>query len=385
MSAEIIKQLHEETIPLLENIKNKKDDHFKIFNELQEFRKARFKVFEERIPGCKWEVYYPTSLVVEEAQEVMYRKAITDSKKSPELIKPLRDFFLQPFNGRERYDLLAALGDSESVQLVFDGVVEQFGKHVDDYVYKSGFDALLELVKVPHYTTLVIQIIRTGFDKCIASADGLVNDTIFNLLGKLCVLINDKESAAEVYKAFIFAGDKKRHYGMNTVASRLAVYLTALDYKGEIDAFKAYVDYYSDAYEDEEFVVWARYAYWWFSKDTQEALDFLDSRDRKMSLGIVAAFLADMNETKALPVLQTRINELTNPVTIEAFKEAINRLEFPQVRPSSERMIWMFGFVTPKERVLGEESDNVFIQRANLISSEDHGEIFEADESTPED
>jgi hypothetical protein len=178
---------------------------------------------------------------------------------------------------------------------------------------------------------------------------------------------------------------RKQNYEMNTVASRLMLYLTALGNEGPLDEIKKYIDYYNDSYEDEEFVVRARYAYWWFEKDTEEALDFLADRERKKSLGIVAAFLADMNEEKALPILETRINELKNQVTIEAFKEAIGRLKSRQERSSSERMIWMFGYVTPTEEVLGEGTDNQFTHRANIVSSSAQRVIYEADESTPED
>jgi hypothetical protein len=387
MATEIIKQLHEETIRLLEKIKDSKDDHFKIFNELEEFRLSRFKVFEERIPGCKHNIYLPTNQLIEEAQEEMYQRSIIHSKKNPELVKPLRDFFLSPFNKyRERFDLIAAFGDSESTQMVFDIIEEQFKKDVDDDIDKSSFYGLLELAKIPQHRERVTTIIRTGFDKCIKAADGeLVNDTIFNLLGQLAVLLNVKEAASEISKAFIFAGAEEQNYEMNTVASRLVLYLTALGNEGPVDEIKKYIDYYNDSYEDEEFVVRARYASWWFEKDTQEALGFLADRERKKSLGIVAAFLADMNEEKALPILETRINELKNQVAIEAFKEAISRLKSPQQRSSSERMIWMFGYVTPTEQVLGEETDNEFAHRANIVSSSAQRIIYEADESTSED
>jgi hypothetical protein len=196
MATEIIKQLHEETIRLLENIKDSKNGNFKIFNELELFRLSRFEVFERQIPGFKWNLYVATSRLIEEAQEDVYKKAIIDSKQNPELIKPLRDFFLIPFNNsRARFDLIAGLGDRESTQMVLDTVEEQFKKDVDDDIDKSSFYGLLELAEMPQHRERVTTIIRTGFDKCIKAADGeLVNDTIFNLLGQLAVLLNVKEA-----------------------------------------------------------------------------------------------------------------------------------------------------------------------------------------------
>ncbi|WP_196219283.1 hypothetical protein [Leptospira santarosai] len=47
---------------------------------------------------------------------------------------------------------------------------------------------------------------------------------------------------------------------MNTFAAKLALYLTALNYQGPTDAIKDYVDYNSEFYENDEFVVTAKYA-----------------------------------------------------------------------------------------------------------------------------
>lgn len=190
----------------------------------------------------------------------------------------------------------------------------------------------------------------------------------------------------EIFKAFVFAGNPERNYGMNTFAAKLALYLTALNYQGPTDAIKDYVDYNSEFYENDEFVVTAKYAYWWFQKNTAEALVFLNDPQKKESLGIVASLLADLNEKRALPVLQTRLKDLTNPVTMEVFKEAIHRLETQQDVPRNmDRMIWMFGFRTKSELSLGNKNDNVFVQRANEISKTDLGIVYEVDDSTPND
>lgn len=381
MDAKTIAKLHAETIDFLRTYDNRNDDHFKIFNELEAYRMSRFEDFKKLIPGCDWKFYKPTSQKIKEAQEDMYRKAILASREAPALIKPLRDFFLKPFNSRERFDLIAGLGDSESIEMVLDKVEEQFEKDVDDDIDKSAFHGLVEIAEFPAYTERVRKLVSTGFDKCIKSADG----TIFNILGTLCVLMDYKEAANKVFKAFVFASHEEQHYEMNTVASRLVLYLTALDYDGPVDKIKKYIDYFDDAYKDEEFVVRARYAYWWLRKESQEALDFLANREKKRSLGIVAAFLADINEQKALPILEARISDLKNQVTIEVFKEAIARLKSHNGYRTSERMIWMFGYVTPTEQVLGEGSDNIFMHRANEVSSSNLEVMHEADESTAED
>ncbi|EKO77850.1 hypothetical protein LEP1GSC068_1937 [Leptospira sp. Fiocruz LV3954] len=238
------------------------------------------------------------------------------------------------------------MGDPESAQIVFDAVDKEFYIEVDYDVNSSCFDGLFELFSIPEYKERILNIVRTGFDRTIEAADGgLVNHNIFNHLGRLCVRLNDENSVREIFKAFVFAGNPERNYGMNTVAAKLALYLTALNYQGPTDAIKDYVDYNSKSYGDDEFVVTAKYAYWWFQKNTAEALVFLNDPQKKESLGIVASLLADLNEKRALPVLQTRLKDLTNPVTMEVFKEAIHRLETQQDVPRNmDRMIWMFGF-----------------------------------------
>jgi hypothetical protein len=388
MSTQIINQLHAETKTLIQEIQSSSEDYFEILNGIENLYSTRDKVYKEKIENCTWQMYAPAQQMIEAALEEIYRKAIESSKNNADLIEPLRTFFLCPFNKwRARYDLIAALGDPKSAQLVFERVNEQLKKDVGDDIDRAAFMGLVDLAAIPAYREQVLQLIRNGFDSCIKSAGRkLVNDTIFNLLGQLCVALEDKQAAGELYKAFVFAAHEDQHYEMNTAASRLAIYLTALDYKGPVEDIKNYIDYFTESYDDDEFVVRARYAYWWFEKKSDEALDFLNDPEKKKSLGIVAALLADLNDKRALPILQKRIKELTNKVTIEIFQEAISRLERQKSIPENkDRIIWMFGFITESEIALGDETDNIFIKRANQSSEVDLGIVHEVDDSTKED
>ncbi|EKR93281.1 hypothetical protein LEP1GSC163_0814 [Leptospira santarosai str. CBC379] len=340
-------QFHDQTKELLEEIQKSSKDWIQIFYDIEGLYSSRQQDFGEVTK--RWKLYEPTHRMIEDALGIVYHKAIKKSARDPKALRSLRDFFLSPFEKlNPRYDLIAALGDPESAQIVFDAVEEEFNKEADDEIDSSCFNGLFELFSIPEYKERILNIVRTGFDRTIEAADDdLVNDTIFNHLGRLCVQLNDESSAEEVFKAFVFGGDPERHYEMNTVAAKLALYLTALNYQGPTDTIKDYVDYYSKSYGDDEFVVTAKYAYWWFQKNTAEALVFLNDPQKKESLGIVASLLADLNEKRALPVLQTRLKDLTNPVTMEVFKEAIHRLETQQDVPRNmDRMIWMFGFRT---------------------------------------
>ncbi|EMO32809.1 hypothetical protein LEP1GSC175_1631 [Leptospira santarosai str. HAI821] len=87
---------------------------------------------------------------------------------------------MNPFgNLRARYDLIAALGDSESAQIVFDAVDKEFYIEVDYDVNSSCFDGLFELFSIPEYKERILNIVRTGFDRTIeAAGGGLVNHNI---------------------------------------------------------------------------------------------------------------------------------------------------------------------------------------------------------------
>lgn len=389
MENKTITQLHEETRELIRQC-TVGDDYLKIFYALEELMNTRDKDFKKAISPFDWEMYGPTYKMIEDALEEMCRKAVMEARTKPEMIKLLRDFFLHPFDKlRGRYDLVAALHDPESVQRVFNRVDEQFKIGPgDDRLDKSCFFGLIEISKVSGYRSQVLNLVRMGFSRAIneKKESRLVNDTIYNILGQLCVILNDLEANTILHDAFVFAADEKRNYEMNTVASRLAIYLTALNYSGSLESIKKYIDSFNDSYEDEEFVMRACYAYWWLKKDSAEALAFLSSAEKKKSLGLVAALLTDLDEKNAIPVLENRMKDLTNPVTREVFKEAIHRLTSQKEIPvNKDRMIWMFGLITETEIALGNETDNIFIQRANAATHEDHGRVQEVDESTKDD
>ncbi|WP_246838725.1 hypothetical protein [Leptospira stimsonii] len=383
---ENVAQFHNETKELLEKAKNRSESFLQRFHDIEGLFYSRERDFGDIMK--QWKAYEPTYRLIEEAQEKAYRSAIQESLKDAQSLKILRDFFLSPFGKQApRYDLIAALGDSESAQIVFTAVEKELNRKVDDDVDSSCFNGLLELFRFIEYKENVLNFIRSGFNRTIeAAGENLVNDTIFNHIGRLCIQLNDDPSAEEIYKAFVFGGDPKRHYEMNTVAAKLSLYLTALNYQGPIDAIRDYIEYYSESYGDDEFVVTARYSYWWFNKNAEEALLFLGDSEKRKSLGIVASLLADLNEKRAITILRTRLKDLTNPVTCEVFKEAIHRLETQNEIPKhQDRMIWMFGFVTRTELALGNRNDNVFVRRAEELSNTNLAIVQAVDDSTPED
>ncbi|WP_235595052.1 hypothetical protein [Leptospira santarosai] len=206
---------------MLEEIQKSSKDLIQIFYDIEGLYSSRRQDFGEVTK--RWKLYEPTHRMIEGALERAYRKAIQVNTKDAESLRTLRDFFLSPFEKlNPRYDLIAALGDPESAQIVFDAVEEEFNKEADDEIDSSCFNGLFELFSIPEYKERILNIVRTGFDRTIEAADGgLVNHNIFNHLGRLCVRLNDENSVREIFKAFVFAGNPERNYGMNRLLPNL--------------------------------------------------------------------------------------------------------------------------------------------------------------------
>lgn len=75
--------------------------------------------------------------------------------------------------------------------------------------------------------------------------------------------------------------------------------------------------------------------------------------------------LADLGFKQALPSFIEKQKEERHPVMWEIYNEAIQRLESDYIPVGNEdRMIWLNGHLTPTQRALGAENDNVFVKRA---------------------
>jgi hypothetical protein len=208
---------------------------------------------------------------------------------------------------------------------------------------------------------------------------------VFVQLGHSLIELGDPSAAGVLYRAFIFAGDDERNYEMNVAASHLAQSITAFAYDGPLDSIRQYIDNYSENYTDDEFVLRARYALWYLTGDRNGPLAYLQDGEHKRNLSFVVSALVDLNVKEALPVIEERLKTLENPVTIECFKEAIDRLQSQATAPAeADRMIWMLGRKTRTELALGEDTDNVFVLRAQKGGDTYYAGV-EADDSSPED
>jgi hypothetical protein len=130
-----------------------------------------------------------------------------------------------------------------------------------------------------------------------------------------------------------------------------------------------------------------RYALWMLSKDTASARAYIEDQEKTKNLGYAVAALADLDDKASRDAIATRAPWLRNAVAREVFAEGLQRLDtqtWPPPAPS--RMIWMFGRKSSTERALGEDSDNVFVQRAMARKADPElGIVYEADNSAEDD
>jgi len=273
---------------------------------------------------------------------------------------------------------------------IFEEVLKKAEKELNLAYYDSkpkNIYALIEFSKEPLYRPKIITFLSDSFEILRIAAynqkiaedklwnDGyetsvMVNYVIFSAIVKTIAIIGEKEFAPLLRQEF--SRVKKAFHGLQLERGTVAIALSLLDFDGEIDEIEIILDkavsneYNIDQNRD---VLEMLYAYCILKKDKTRALDYLANNNRTRNLALVAAALADLDAKEALPILNLRLSNL-NPVTKEAFLEAIIRLEIQNGAPiTADRMIWMFGKKTAVEMSLGTESDNEFVERANRKKS----------------
>ena len=159
-----------------------------------------------------------------------------------------------------------------------------------------------------------------------------------------------------------------------------SIQLTSYVQSFNLDIIKKAIEVTGKNYKSNTYVHQTLYAKWVLEKNGKEALEYLQAEENKdwSSLPIIA--IADLNYKEALPVLETMITEKQEPVVVEILLEGITRQKNQKTAPdTNDRMIWLNGNVSPNQRALGIESDNVFIKRAQQKQPVD-ATVYETDE-----
>ena len=239
---------------------------------------------------------------------------------------------------------------------------------------------------------------RSSFQKlktrALESGD-LISEVVFDTLAHGIARWQNRALAAALKDEFVFvvaeddeiADEVPRHYELGLTAGTVALSMAALGYQGELALFDSFLESYEPRYAGEDFVMRVRYAQWILKGDEAGALAYLTDPDHDKGLGLAACALADLDARAALEPLKTIRKTLKNPVSVEVFTEAIQRLMKQGAPPAwSDRMIHLFGIMTPTECALTGDDDNEFVLRARQVKSNpDLGRVHEVDDSTQAD
>jgi hypothetical protein len=156
------------------------------------------------------------------------------------------------------------------------------------------------------------------------------------------------------------------------MAIQLTYFQASFNIKVIIDAIEITGKYYADNI----FVKQTLYAKWFLEKNTKEAFLYFQSSTNPMFAVFV---LTDLGFKDALPLFIEKQKEEENPVMWEIYEEAIQRLKNDFLpKNQTERMSWLNGNLTPTQRALGAENDNVFVQRAQQKTFIDDN-VYETD------
>lgn len=174
-----------------------------------------------------------------------------------------------------------------------------------------------------------------------------------------------------------------RHYELNCLAGTISLQLANFNRPEALEVVNCFVETFIENYSGESFVMKGLYTKWIMTQDGNSALEFIQNQENAKGLAYAITAVADLDFKAGLEPICDLTNTIDNELTQEVCKEAIERLR-KQTHPGaiSDRMIHLFGSITPTEIALGAETDNQFILRArkNKQNAELYT-IYETDQS----
>ncbi|WP_163407012.1 hypothetical protein [Flavobacterium ajazii] len=362
----------------------------KIEKETKEFaakHPAEYKVIIDKIRTYNYidytDDYYKFKLVTDQLKEIYLNKALQDyhvtrSKKLRIEIIEIADYYLD-----RQYDIMISMDNEEAFQKVLEYATdflkgESFLFHQGIYVNGQSLFALVKAYYNPKFKQDVVVFFNTAFkyaktyakekieygEKANKDPDG---STLLELVQAISSFKEeDREQFADlVFEIYKFSSKEKRSYETNQTSGFIAIQLTYFQTVFDISVINNAITKTGKYYQENVFVKQTLYAKWFLEKNTEEPLLYLQDIE-KNSNPIFAVFaLTDLGCKEALPLFIEKQKENQNPVIGEIYEEAIQRLQNNFVPENqTERMIWLNGNLTPTQRALGAENDNVFVKRA---------------------
>jgi hypothetical protein len=215
------------------------------------------------------------------------------------------------------------------------------------------------------------ELVLGAFDRLIATAKKsktLINSVAYHALAYAALDLPRHPDIAPVlqqgFRVCAELTDLDVHYNMNQACGAFAIALATLDHRDALDDFAKFHDKLGH-YGSEPFHAQVLYAQWMLDEDVEGAKQYVAESEHLEVLGYGAAALADLDHKPGRGTRMARMGGRLHAESREAMMEASARLRMQSGPPEvAERMIWMFGRVSPVEIALGNESENVFRQRA---------------------
>lgn len=178
-----------------------------------------------------------------------------------------------------------------------------------------------------------------------------------------------------------------RHYELNCLAGNISLQLANFNRPDVLEVVDCFIETFIENYSGESFVMKGLYAKWILTQDGNSALEFIQNQENAKGLAYAITAIADLDYKAGLETIRDLTNSIENELTQEVCKEAIERLQ-KQTHPMApfDRMIHLFGSITPTEIALGAETDNQFILRVR--QKKQNAELYginETDQSDPND
>jgi hypothetical protein len=215
------------------------------------------------------------------------------------------------------------------------------------------------------------ELVLGGFDRLVTNAkkhEELINAVAYHALAYAALELPRHPDIAPVlqqgFRICAELTDLDVHYNMNQACGAFAIALATLEHRDALDDFAKFHDKLGH-YGSEPFHAQVLYAQWMLDEDVEGAKQYVAESEHLKVLGYAAAALADLDHKPGRGTLMARMSGRLHAESREAMMEASARLRMQSGPPEvADRMIWMFGRVSPVEIALGNESENVFRQRA---------------------
>lgn len=257
---------------------------------------------------------------------------------------------------------------------VFEKARAEFERQLERDYHGTDAEAIYAFARLAHDPAqgdAVRELVLGGFDRLIAGAKKskeLINSVAYHALAFAALeMPPHPDIGPALHRGFRVTAeltDVEVHYNMNQACGAFAIALATLDYRDVIDDIAKFRERF-DHYDGTPFHTQVLYAQWMFEGDGAGARAYVADSEQLKCLGWAAAALADLDHKPGRGTIMARMGGRLHAESREALLEASARLRTQSGPPAvADRMIWMFGRVSPVEIALGYETDNVFRDRA---------------------